>query len=79
LFLLKGKYVSVNAREDILARSEAVGPQEQIEVVIENNKIALQGHNGYFITVTDEKELKALSKTAKDKEVFCLRTNVSRS
>jgi len=74
-----GKYVSVNARGDVMARSEAVGPQEQIEVVIENEKIALQGHNGYFITINDEGEFKALSRTAKDKEIFTLRSNVSRN
>lgn len=69
----------MNARGDILARSEAVGPQEQIEVVIEEEKFALQGHNGYFITVTDDSELKALSRTAKTKEIFCLRTNATKS
>ena len=70
--------MSVNARGEMLARSDAVGPQEQLEVVIENNKIALQGHNGYFITVTDDGELKSLSKTAKEKEIISIRTNASR-
>lgn len=74
-----GKYISVNAQGNILARSEAVGPQEQLEVVIEDEKIALQGHNGYFVSVTDALELKALSSTAKEKEMICLRTNVSRT
>lgn len=74
-----GKYMSVNARGDILARSDAVGPQEQIEVVIQDNKVALQGHNGYFLTVTNDGLLKSLSSTAKEKEIICLRTNASRS
>jgi len=74
-----GKYISVNACGDIVARSEAVGPREQIEVVIENENIALQGHNGQFITVTSQRELKALSATAKEKEMIRLRTNVSRT
>jgi len=73
-----GKYVSVNARGELLARSEAVGPQEQIDVVMEEEKSALQGHNGYFITVMD-RELKALSSTASEKEMIKLRTNASRS
>lgn len=77
--MIKGKYVSVNARGEVFARSEAVGPQEQIEVVIENEKFALQGHNGYFLTITDDLELKALSRTAKSKEIFCLRTNSIRT
>ena len=73
-----GKYISVNARGDVQARSDAVGPQEQIEVVIEDGKVALQGHNGYFITVNDDGEIKALSRTAKTKEIVTLRTNASR-
>merc|ERR1711860_84816 len=73
-----GKYMSVNARGDILARSDAVGPQEQIEVVIQDNKVALQGHNGYFLTLNDDGQLKSLSSTAKEKEIICLRTNASR-
>ena len=75
---LTGKYVSVNARGEVLARVEAMGPQEQIEVVIQEGKNALQGHNGYFLTVTDDGEIKAQSQKAKDKEIFCLRTNISR-
>ncbi|XP_057316284.1 protein FRG1-like [Hydractinia symbiolongicarpus] len=74
-----GKYVSVNARGEILARSEAVGPQEQLEVVIQDKKVALQGHNGYFVTVTDDNELKSICRTAKEREIICLRTNMSRS
>jgi len=74
-----GKYISVNACGDILARSEAVGPQEQIEIVIEDERLALQGHNGQFITLTDQRELKARSATAKEKEIISLRTNISRT
>jgi len=74
-----GKYISVNARGDMLARSEAVGPQEQLEVVIEGGKAALQGHNGYFVTLNDDNEIKSLSKVAKAREMICLRTNASRS
>lgn len=76
--LILGKYVSVNARGEVTARVEAMGPQEQIEVVIQEEKIALQGHNGYFLTVTDDGEIKAQSQKAKEKEIFCLRTNTSR-
>uniref|UniRef100_T2MCW5 Protein FRG1 n=1 Tax=Hydra vulgaris TaxID=6087 RepID=T2MCW5_HYDVU len=74
-----GKYISVNARGDVLARSDAVGPQEQLEVVIENGKVALQGHNGYFLTFTDDGEVKSLSRVAKEKEIIFLRTNASRN
>ena len=62
-----GKYISINARGEVLARSDAVGPQEQIEVVIEDGKVALQGHNGYFLTINDDNEIKSLSRTAKTK------------
>merc|ERR1712080_24468 len=71
--------MSVNACGDILARSDAVGAWEQIEVVIQDKKVALQGHNGYFIALTDDGKLKALSSTAKDKEMICLRTDRSRA
>jgi len=74
-----GKYISVNAMGNVVARSEAVGPQEQLEVVIEDEKVALQGHNGYFLTITDGQEVKALSSTAKEKEIVSLRTNISRA
>ena len=73
-----GKYISVNAMGNVTARTEAVGPQEQLEVVIQDEKMALQGHNGYFITLNDGLEVKALSSTAKEKEIVCLRTDVSR-
>ena len=68
----------MNARGEVTARVEAMGPQEQIEVVIQEEKTALQGHNGYFLTVTDDGEIKAQSQKAKEKEIFCLRTNTSR-
>jgi len=73
-----GKYISVNAMGNIYARSEAVGPQEQLEVVIQDEKVALQGHNGYFVTITEGQEIKALSSVAKEKEIVCLRTDISR-
>lgn len=47
-------------------------------MVIEDGKVALQGHNGYFLTVNDDCEIKALSRTAKTKEIVTLRTNASR-
>ena len=43
--------------------------------MIEDNKTALQGHNGYFLTVNESGELKALSSKAKEKEIFRLRTD----
>lgn len=75
-----GKYISVNARGEIYARAEAVGPQEQIDVVIEEEKLAFQGHNGYFFTITvSGNELKAISSSVKEKELIRLRSNASKS
>ena len=61
-----------------MGRSDAIGPQEQFDVVIEDEQSALQGHNGYFLTVTDTDELKALSAKVREKEIFRLRTNASK-
>ena len=61
-----------------MARSEAIGPQEQFDIVIEEEKAALQCHNGYFMTITEAGELKALSSKAREKEIFRLRSNASK-
>eukprot|EP00794_Sanderia_malayensis_P019953 gene19953-21907_t len=73
-----GKYISVNSKGDVMGRSDAIGPQEQFDVVIEDEKTALQGHNGYFLTVTDSDELMSLSAKVRDKEIFRLRSNTSK-
>eukprot|EP00795_Rhopilema_esculentum_P003138 gene3138-1443_t len=73
--LCTGKYVSVNSRGDVTGRADAIGPQEQIDIVVEDEKTALQGHNGYFLAVNESGELRALSSKAKEKEIFQLRTD----
>jgi len=70
-----GKYMSVNSRGDVSGRSDAIGPQELLEIVVEDGKTALQGHNGYFLAVNESGELKALSSKAREKEIFKLRTD----
>lgn len=67
--------MSVNSRGDVSGRSDAIGPQEQLDIVIEDEKTALQGHNGYFLAVNESGELKALSSKAREKEIFKLRTD----
>ena len=67
--------MSVNSRGDVSGRSDAIGPQEQLDVIIEDEKTALQGHNGYFLAVNESGELKALSSKAREKEIFKLRTD----
>ena len=67
--------MSVNSRGDVSGRSDAIGPQEQLEIVVEDGKTALQGHNGYFLAVSEPGELKALSSKAREKEIFKLRTD----
>ena len=67
--------MSVNSRGDVSGRADAIGPQEQLDIVIEDEKTALQGHNGYFLAANESGELKALSSKAKEKEIFRLRTD----
>ena len=67
--------MSVNSRGDVSGRSDAIGPQELLEIVVEDGKTALQGHNGYFLAVNESGELKALSSKAREKEIFKLRTD----
>ena len=68
----------MNSRGDVTGRADAMGPQEQLDVVIEEEKTALQGHNGYFLTVTELGELKSLSAKVNEKEIFTLRTDSSK-
>ena len=75
IYFFTGKYVSVNSRGDVTGRADAIGPQEQIDIVVEDEKTALQGHNGYFLAINESGELKALSSKAREKEIFKLRTD----
>lgn len=70
--------MSVNMMGDVSGTAEAIGPQEMMELVFEEDKAALQTYNGCFISVTDKGELKATQKTATENAQFYLRTDAER-
>ena len=73
-----GKYMSVNMMGNVTGRSEAIGPQEQFECVFEEDKVALETYNGYFLSVTEDGHLSAAKKIVSEKETFHIRTSVPR-
>ena len=78
LCMLIGRYLSVDIMGDISGTAEAIGQQQQIELVFEEDKVALQTYNGCFISITDKGELKAIQKTASENAQFYLRTDAAR-
>jgi hypothetical protein len=60
---------------DVSGRAEAIGAQEQFELVFEEDKVALQAYNGCFLSVTDNGHLVATKKKAGEKEIFYIRTD----
>ena len=61
---------------NVNGRSDAIGPQEQLEVVFEESTVALQTYNGCFLSVTEDGELSATKKVAEEREKFRIRTNI---
>lgn len=78
LLSLLGRYLSVNMMGDVSGTAEAIGSQQQLELVFEEDKVALQTYNGCFISITDQGELKATQKTAAENAQFYLRTDSER-
>ena len=78
LYVNIGRYLSVNVMGDVSGTAEAIGPQQHIELVFDEDKVALQTYNGCFISVTDKGELKATQKTATENAQFYLRTDAER-
>ncbi|EDO44060.1 predicted protein [Nematostella vectensis] len=74
-----GKYMSVNTMGDITGRAEAIGPQEQLELLFDGDKVALQAYNGCFLSVSDSGSLSASKKKAGEKEIFSIRADKPKS
>ena len=70
--------MSVSVMGDVNGTAEAIGPQQQLELVFEEDKVALQTYNGCFISITDKGELKATQRTATENAHFYLRTDAER-
>ena len=70
--------MTVDTMGEVNGRTEAIGPQEQFELVYEGDKVALLTYNGCFMSVAEEGGLSATKKVVGEKETFHIRTNASR-
>jgi protein FRG1 len=65
-----GNYLSINSRGLIVARSEAIGPKEYFEVLVdydyEGRKFYLKAYNERFVGVNNEGDIVAQSETRED-------------
>ncbi|ODM95081.1 Protein FRG1 [Orchesella cincta] len=69
-----GKYLGVEKDGSITGRSDAVGAHEQWEPVINEGKMALLAHNGYFMSASpDDDSIVAQSRKAGDAEMVVMR------
>lgn len=67
--------MSVNARGEVYANSEAMGQREQFDIAMENGKVALQASTAYFLSY-NHNCFSASSTVAKsENEIFTLRSN----
>ncbi|XP_033124398.1 protein FRG1-like [Anneissia japonica] len=72
-----GKYIAVNAENEVIGRSDAVGSREQWEPVFQDGKTALQGYNGRFISCNSQGDIVAVSTKAGPEEMLKIRSNRS--
>ncbi|XP_071949607.1 protein FRG1-like [Antedon mediterranea] len=72
-----GKYISVNAENQVVGRSDAVGSREQWEPVFEDGKTALQGYNGCFISCNSAGDIVAVNSKAGPEEMLKIYSNKS--
>ena len=73
-----GKYLSIDSRDRLVGRSDAVGEREQFEVVFQYGKCAVAGCNGNFISVDQDQEglVVCKNKTATDDCFIRIRSSV---
>ena len=77
-FVVIGKFISVNMMGNVSGRSDAIGPQEQLECIFEGDKVALETYNGCFLSASEDGQLSATKKAASEWETFYMRTNTSK-
>ena len=70
--------MSVDMMGSVTGRSDAIGPQEQLECIFEEDRVALETYNGCFLSVSDEGQISAPRKTVGEKETFHIRTSVAK-
>ncbi|XP_060553089.1 protein FRG1-like [Ruditapes philippinarum] len=72
------QYISVGTSNLVIGRSMAIGGKEQWEPVFQEGKMALNGCNSCFLSYDEDEDIVCASKTAGDKEMIKIRSNVVR-
>lgn len=72
------KYLSIDAQNKLVGRSDAIGSREQFEPVFQDGKLALLGCNNCFLSADDEQDglIFARSKTAGENEFITIRSKI---
>ncbi|KAL4230863.1 Protein frg1 [Mactra antiquata] len=71
------QYISVGSNNLVIGRSMAIGSKEQWEPVFQEGQMALNGCNGCFISADEDDDIVCSNKTASEKEMIKIRSNVS--
>ncbi|XP_050297504.1 protein FRG1 [Anthonomus grandis grandis] len=69
------KYLRVDKSGIVTGRSDAIGPMEQWELVLEDGKMALLGWNECFVSADDEDSIIAKSKRAGSEQFLTIRSH----
>lgn len=73
-----GKFLSVDKKNVVSGRADAIGPREQWEPVFQEGKTALLGCNNCFVCCDEQADIAAKSTTASDKEFLQIRSSAER-
>ena len=70
------KYLSIDSKDQVVGRSDAIGPREQFEPIFQDGKIAISGCNDCFLAPDDDNDgqIVAKSKAAGDSNFIKIRT-----
>lgn len=71
-----GKYLSLDGNNRLVGRSDAIGQREQFEPVFQEDKTAIVGANGCFLSPDDSGYIVAKSQKAGPNEFVKIRSNL---
>lgn len=73
-----GKFLSIDVKDHLVGRSDAIGPREQFEPIFQDGKIAIMGCNDCFLAPDDDNDglIVSKSKTAGDNNFIKIRVPV---